>query len=138
MTGSPHLFQFFAQLGDPFSNQAAVGFKLCLPGSSQAHADGSTGSAAGLANQMPPHAGQAGLQVLVLSQFDLDLAFPGVGVLGKDIQYQRGAIQHFDPLSQGFFDIPLLSRAELIIEDEHAQIRIPGKLLPQLLQLSLA
>ena len=52
--------------------------------------------------------------MLQLREFNLNLALVAFGTLGKDIENQRGAVNH--PRIEFFFKIPLLRRRQNVIE----------------------
>ena len=66
---------------------------------------------------MRPHVGQAGQQVLVLSQFNLGLGVGCSGALRKNIQDQIRAVEDF-ALGDFTFDVPELRRRQFVIENE--------------------
>ena len=66
---------------------------------------------------MLPHAAHAGQLVLELGQFDLQLALRRVRVGGKDVEDQRGAIDHAN--LEAILEVALLGGRELIVDDEH-------------------
>ena len=134
----PHLLQLPAEGGNPPADHPAVGFQLGFPRAPHPYPDRPAGASAGLPDQVAPQPGQAGLEVLVLGELDLDLPLPAVGVEGKDVQDQGAPIQDPDPFSKNPLDIPLLSWGKLVVEYHHPQLRSPGKLLAQLLELALA
>jgi hypothetical protein len=80
---------------------------------------------------------QPGQPVLVLGQLDLQRTLAGVGVLGEDIEDQRGAVEDLDPVAQRPLQLPLVTGGELVVEDDH----VGGSLvrpLDQLLHLAQA
>ena len=86
-----------------------------------ADADAATrapGAATGLTGEMGPGARQPGQTVFVLRQFDLDRAFARAGVARKDVQDQRGTVEHLDLIAEGFFQLALLARGKLVVEDD--------------------
>jgi hypothetical protein len=105
-----------AQLGDLGVDPAPVGLDLRLAGSTATdaaalRADASTG----LPRQVATPAAQPLLHVVQLGELDLCLALAGLGVLGEDVQDQRGAVHHLhlDPV----LEVPELARRQLTVED---------------------
>jgi hypothetical protein len=97
--GLPHLahrVDLAAQLGHPAADPAAVQLDLRLTGPATTDPDAARGPAADLAGQRLAPAAQPGQQVGQLGQLDLGLAVPGAGVLGEDVQDQRGPVDHLD------------------------------------------
>ena len=106
-----------AQLGDPLVDAAAVGLQLGLTGTAQTHAAvRATGPATGLPGQRRAPAAQPREEVVELGELDLRLALLGPGVLGEDVQDQRGAVDHLDlePLLQ----VAQLAGRELAVADD--------------------
>ena len=85
-----------AQLGHPLADAPAVQLDLGLTGATAADADAARGAAADLAGQVATPATQARQQVLQLGQLDLGLALAALGVLGEDVEDQRGAVDDLD------------------------------------------
>src|SRR4029077_17420709 len=81
-------FQLTLDSGNAILDAPAVGFQLRFT-LAAAHTD-----AAFLPRQVAPKTRQARQQMLKLRQFNLQLAFPGPGALGKDIEDERSAIQY--------------------------------------------
>src|SRR5258705_3532281 len=54
--------------------------------------------------------------MLQLSQLDLQFAFAGPGALGKDVENQRGAIEHLT--LKNCLQVAALRRRKVIIEDD--------------------
>ncbi len=92
-----HVLDLAAQLGHPLADAAPIGFDLGLTGTAQPHA---SPAAAGAATGLPGHrlapAAQPRQHVLHLGQRHVRLALPAGGVLGEDIEDQRGAVDHLD------------------------------------------
>jgi len=126
-----HFFQFPPELGDALVDPPAVNLELGFAGAAQADAAGAAaaGGAAGLAGQVRPLAGEARLAVLVLGQLHLQRALAGAGVLGEDVQDQRGAIHDDDVVAvEGFLQLALVAGRKLVVEDEHVEVQraLPG------------
>ena len=114
-----HFFQFLLQLGNALADLAPVHFQLGFAGAAQANAAraaGAPAAAAGLAGQVGPGAGQAGQAVFILRQFHLQHAFAGLGVLGEDIQDQRGAVDDVHVGPQALFQLAQVARGQLVVE----------------------
>ena len=84
---------------------------------------------------MGPHPGQPGHAVLKLRQLDLQSPFVRLGALREDIENQRRAVDDLDV--EHFFEIALLRRGELVVED-HQIVSERFSLVFDLLQLALA
>src|SRR5581483_7862926 len=97
--------------------------------------------AAGLTRQMRPHARQARQAVVVLRQFHLQRAFTRPRVTRKDVENERGAVQHLDVLARfggkGFFNFALLIGRELVVKNHHIKIQF-GALRDDFMQLAFA
>jgi hypothetical protein len=104
---------------DALGNDAPVQFQLGFAGAA-AHAD-----AALLPLQVGPAAHQAGGVMAQLGQFHLQLALVAARAQGEDIQDQGGAVQH--PALQPAFQVALLNRGQLVIEDHQGSVRGPGR-----------
>ena len=108
-----------------------VRLQLGLAGA--AGADG--GGGARLALQVGPHARESGQQIAVLGQLHLQLALPGMGPLGEDVQDEPRPVQDPDP--QGLLQHPSLGGGEVIIEEGEVALLVLDELL-QLLDLAAA
>jgi hypothetical protein len=62
---------------------------------------------------------------LQLRQLDLQLAFPGARVAGKDIQNELRAVDHSS--LNNFFDVALLRWAKVVIEKKNIGIHRCGR-----------
>ena len=114
----PHGLDLALELRDPGADAATVGIHLGLIGTAQAHAAACTAAPAattGLPGQRLAPTAQPGQEVLQLSQLDLGLALFALGVLGEDVQNQRGPVDHLDLglLLQG----AQLARGQLAVAD---------------------
>ena len=85
-----------AQLGHPRADPAPVDLDLGLTGAAAADADTARRAATDLPGQRLAPAAQPGQQVLQLGELDLRLALLGAGVLGEDVEDQRGAVDDLD------------------------------------------
>ena len=72
--------------------------------------------------EVRPLARQARQQVLHLRQRDLEAALPRVRPRGEDVQDQRRSVN--DLRTQRFFEIALLRRRQLVVEDDHVRLCI--------------
>ena len=79
-----------------------------------------------------PEAGQA---VAQQRQLDLGLALERVGVLGEDVEDDRGAVD--GRAAEQLLQVELLGRAELVVEHHGVGVDLEAQL-PQLLDLALA
>ncbi len=84
---------------------------------------------------MAPLAGESRQEVLVLGQLDLEAAFAGAGASGEDVEDEGGAVEDFS--GEGVFQVALLGRAELVVEDDEGVVEL-GALGLQLGELALA
>ena len=75
---------------------------------------------------MGPVAGEPRHEVLQLSQLDLQLAFPGAGPLGEDIEDERCAVD--DLRSENLFQISGLGPGEFFVEEDSIGIGLLGGL----------
>ena len=116
------------QRRDPVAGEAAVGLDLALarpPGADPAAEPLEVGPEA-------PHPRQV---VLELGQLDLQLALGRVGVVGEDVEDDRGAVDHRH--AQGGLEIALLPGRKLVVAGD--QVRVAGgDLLLHLGQLAAA
>ena len=99
------------------AEQPAVGLELGLARPAQA-------DAALLSLEVGPAAHQARRQVLELGQFDLQLALEGARAQREDIQDQAGAVD--DPALQRPLEIALLRRAQVVVDQHQAGVRLIG------------
>ena len=102
--------EFIPDPFDPFLGLAAIGFELGFAFTT----DGTEAPA--LSGKVGPEAGQARKEILELGELDLELAFPGAGALGEDLQNEGGAIQ--DLAAKDLLQIPRLGTGELVVEDD--------------------
>ena len=80
----------------------------------------------------PAHAGQV---VLELGQLDLELALGGVGVVGEDVEDDRGAVDHGHV--ERLLEVALLARLELVVAGHDVRAGLLDRLL-ELRELALA
>src|SRR6202034_4916863 len=80
-------------------------------------------------------AGESRQHVFKLRELDLQLAFAGAGVTGKDIEDELGAIDH--SARQRIFEVAKLGWAEVVIDDGDTGLR-GGSDRRQLLHFSAA
>ncbi len=111
------MLELAAELGDPGGDPATIGLELGLTGTTAAdtaalHPDTSTG----LAGQVAAPAAEALLEVVELGELDLRLALLGAGVLGEDVEDQRGPVDHLD--LDLVLEVAQLRRAELAVADD--------------------
>ena len=83
-------------LRHPRGDPPPVDLDLGLTRAAAADADTAGRSAADLAGERLAPAAQPRAQVLQLGEFDLGLALLGAGVLGEDVEDQRGAVDDLD------------------------------------------
>ena len=104
-----------AQLGDPVADPAPVDLDLGLTGAAAADADAARGATTDLPGQRLTPPAQAREQVVQLGQLDLRLALPGAGVLGEDVEDQRGPVDHLD--LELVLEVAQLAGRELAVAD---------------------
>ena len=104
-----HVAQLLLQVGKAFLHPAPVDFQLGLAGAAPA-------DTAGQPRQRGALAGEVRHEVFQLRQFDLQLAFAAVGVLGKDVENQHGAVDDLEFGALG--DGAALAGRQALIEDE--------------------
>src|SRR6201996_9504689 len=118
-----------AELGDPRPDPAPVGLDLGLPRAAGPDATAARAPAARLPGQRLTPAAQPRQHVLQLGKLDLRLALPALGVLGEDVQDQRGPVDHLD--LDHSLKAAQLAGAELAIADHRVRARRghdPGEL----------
>ena len=108
-----------SQLGDLRPDPAPVGLDLGLTGTSGPDAATAGHPAARLPRQGLAPATQPRQHVLQLRQLDLRLAFAALGVLGEDVEDERGPVDHLD--LDHAFEAPELARAELAVADHRVR-----------------
>ncbi len=114
--GGAHVGDLALELGHPGADPAPVQLDLGLTRAAGAD-PGTTGHpTTGLARHRLAPAAQAGQQVLQLSQLDLRLALPGLGVLGEDVEDQGGPVDHLD--LDDVLEATALRRAQLAVADD--------------------
>ena len=91
-----HVRDLAAQLGHPGADPPPVELDLRLTGTARADAGAAGHPATGLPGHRLTPAAQAREQVLQLRQLDLRLALLALGVLGEDVEDQRGAVDDLD------------------------------------------
>ena len=96
-----HVAQAPAQRGHAVAHQAPVGLELALAGAAGA-------DAAAEPLEVLPEPLLAGVGVLQLGELHLQLALGRAGVLGEDVQDDRGAVH--DPGREAVLERPLLAR----------------------------
>jgi hypothetical protein len=117
-------FKLLFDSRDATIDLAAIRFQLCFTGTT--HADAAcrpTGAPTCLAHEMGPHARQARQPILQLRKLHLQLAFPRLCVLGKDIEDQGGAIDDFYVFAKQIFQFALLPRQQFLIKDNDRRLQ---------------
>src|SRR5438270_4323197 len=99
---------------DAAINLAAVGLELGFAGSAGA-------DAAAELRHLDTASGEARQHVFELCKFDLQLAFAGTGVAGKDVEDQLGAID--DAGLHDLLDVALLRRREVVVKEDKVGLR---------------
>ena len=110
-----HTLDLTAQSRHPLTDPATVRLDLGLAGPAGAHTAATAAGTAALAGHRLTPTAQPRQHVLHLGQFHLGLALSAAGVLGEDIQDQRGAVDDLD--LHHFLQCVQLRRAELAIAD---------------------
>ena len=116
----PHLLQITAQLVDAAADVTAVALQLALTGSARADA------AAETAHRLA-HTRQTRQNILVLRQFDLQLAFAGARTLRENIEDERRAVEY--RAAGQLLQIAHLRRRQFIVEQDQTCVVHLGKLL---------
>ncbi len=123
-----HLLDLALEAGDAVADQAAVGLELGLAGAAGADAGAEP-------FEVRPLTTQAGKDVLVLGELDLQEALTGAGVLGENVEDEGGTVNDFDV--EGVLQVALLGGGQFVIEDDRG-VRGFGLLGDDLLELALA
>jgi hypothetical protein len=119
-----HDVQLARNPGNTVLHPTPVGFQLGFT-LTTTHAN-----AAFLPGQVTPKSGQPGQQMLQLGQLDLQFAFFCPSALGKNIENQRGAIEHL--AIKKFFEVAALGRGKFVVKNDSIDIRfaaVLGKLI---------
>jgi hypothetical protein len=104
-----------AQLGHAVADPAPVQLDLGLTRAAATDADAARGATTDLPGQRLTPSAQAREQVGQLGQLDLCLAVPGAGVLGEDVEDQRGPVDHLD--LELVLELTQLAGRELAVTD---------------------
>ena len=107
------LLQLPFDLGHPFEDPTTVGLEFRLAWTTSPDAGAETGEFDSLATQ-------AGEAVAVLSEFDLETALVGMGVLGEDIEDQGDTIH--DVALERLVEIALLGGREIVVEHDNVDV----------------
>jgi hypothetical protein len=99
---------------NPFAEHALVELELGFTGAAQTNTTF-------LPIQVGPATHQPGLRMLELSQLHLQLTLIGTGPIREDGENQLGAGDH--PAGEVFLQVPLLTSAQLMIDNEQIRIR---------------
>ncbi len=99
------------QRRDPVASEAAVGLDLRLARS--AGADAAVHAPGAQALEVRPQAAHPRQVVLELGELDLELALGRMGVVGEDVEDDRGAVDHGDVERR--LEVALLARRELVV-----------------------
>ena len=91
-----HIFDLAAQPRHPLPDAATVGLDLGLTGATGTDAAAAAAGPASLPGHRLAPTAQPRQHVLHLGQFDLRFALPTAGVLGENVQDQRGAVDDLD------------------------------------------
>ena len=116
VAGAAQLLELAAELGDLGVDPAAVGLDLGLTGATATDAVTAGGTATGLAGEVATPAAEALLHVLQLGQLDLRLALLALGVLGEDVEDQRGPVDDLD--LDLVLEVAQLAGRELAVADD--------------------
>ena len=104
------------ELGDALVDPPAVDLELGLTGTAGADAGAGGDPATTLPGQRRTPAAEPGNQVVQLGELDLRLALLGPGVLGEDVQDQRGPVDDLDP--QPLLQVAQLAGGQLAVTDD--------------------
>ena len=105
-----HLTELVFEGGDPIADMTAVGFELCLSGTSRADTAAQTG-------QRGAAAGQPAQAVFVLCECNLHLTFGSSGTSGENVKDEHSAVNNLAVGHVG--DIAHLHTGELGVKDQH-------------------
>src|SRR5690606_8923842 len=114
-----HALDVAAQLGDALVDASPVQLDLGLTGAAGADALTAGHPATRLTGPRLTPPAQSREQVLELSQLDLGPTLTGLGVLGEDVEDQRGAVDHLD--LDDVLQRPSLRRSELTVDDDRVR-----------------
>jgi len=118
---------------DTVAGEAAVGLDLALAGTSGPDAAvDAPGAQAFEVGPQPPHPSQV---VLELCELNLELALGRVGVVGEDVEDDRGAVDHRH--AERLLEVALLARQELVVAGDQVGVRLRDRSL-QRRELALA
>ncbi len=107
---APHVFELLLDVTDAAVNLAPVGFQLRFTRTTGANA-------AAQLRHLDAASGEPWEHVVELGQFHLQLSFPGAGVAGKNVENELGPVN--DPRVHDAFDIALLRRREIVVEQDY-------------------
>ena len=113
--GRRHAGDLAAQLAHPRADAPAVGLDLRLTRAAGTDAATTGDAATGLPGQRLTPAAQPRQHVLHLGELDLGLALPAAGVLGEDVEDQRGPVDDLD--LQHLLQLVELTRGQLAVAD---------------------
>ena len=113
-----HAAELRLDLGDALADLAAIHLKPCLARAPPSYSSGQTAHCPVL-----PH--QAGHHVLELGHLHLQLALSGLGVLGKDIEDELGAVE--DLALRDLAQIALLRRGQLLVKDQRRGVLLQSQ-----------
>ena len=117
---APHLFEFFLQPHDAIADQPPVSLNLRLARPAEKP------EPAALPFQMGPGPHQPAALVIQMRQFNLQRAFGRPRPRPENIQNQPGAVD--DLAAPGFFQIALLHRRQLRIDDDNRNVLLVHRL----------
>ena len=120
--GRCHRRDLAPQLGHPGPDPAAVQLDLGLTGATRADARAAGDPPTGLPGHRVAPTAQPREQVLQLGELDLRLALLGLGVLGEDVQDQRGPVDHLD--LDDVLERTTLGWRELTVHDHGVRPRV--------------
>ena len=107
---------------DALANHALIELDLCLARAAANTDTAALCAAAFLPVQVRPTAHEPGLRMLQLCKLHLQLTFEGACPVREDVQDELRAGQHAN--IKRFFQITLLGRRELVIDDEQIRMRV--------------
>ncbi len=116
VAGDLHLHQFATQLGDLGVDPTPIGLDLRLTGTTATDAFAAGNPATGLAGEIATPTTQTLLHVVELRQLDLRLALTRLGMLGEDVEDQRGPVDDLD--LKPVLEVPQLRGGEFTVADD--------------------
>ncbi len=127
LSGAFDAVQLAVESLDAAADETPVCLNLGLAGAAGA-------DAAAESFKVGPLTGEAGKEVLVLGEFDLELALAGAGVAGEYVQDESGAVD--DLFAEFPLEVALLGGCEFVVEDDKVSFKLALEV-AELLQFAL-